>query len=150
MINPKIRKIIAIIVILSIIAGISIGSYFLYRKFVDPCAGQPGTKWDKTLKTCVLDSCKDGQICNNPKVGVNKCIPNNYCDVTSHDGYKYKYDPDSCMCKLDCSSLGADYQGFTVDGRNEVPMQDQGVLPQAVYIVCQALTYTGCFLISTI
>ena len=127
--NKKpVRIVTALLVIAAIMTGVAFGVIALVNAFSDPCAKQPGTTWDKDLKVCVKDSCQmdngeDGYVCK-AKGKVNQCIAKDYCDYSGPEG-QYSYDEDTCMCKLDCSSLGEEYQGFTTDGRTEVSMQLQ-------------------------
>lgn len=127
--NKKpVRIIVALLIIAAIMTGISFGVIALVKALSDPCAKQPGTTWDKDLKVCVKDSCQmdngeDGIVCK-AKGKVNQCIAKDYCDYSGPEG-QYSYDEDSCGCKLDCSSLGEEFQGFTTDGRTEVSMQLQ-------------------------
>ena len=127
--NKKpVRIVVALLIIAAIMTGVAFGVIALVNAFSDPCAKQPGTTWDKDLKVCVKDSCQmdngeDGIVCK-AKGKVNQCIAKDYCDYSGIEG-QYSYDEESCMCKLDCSSLGKEFQGFTTDGRTEVSMQLQ-------------------------
>uniref|UniRef100_A0A6C0LDS3 Uncharacterized protein n=1 Tax=viral metagenome TaxID=1070528 RepID=A0A6C0LDS3_9ZZZZ len=143
--NKKpVRIVVALLVIAIIMTGISFGVIALVKALSDPCAKQTGTTWDKDLKVCVKDSCQmdngeDGIVCKNKKTrGVNTCIPKDYCDYFGPEG-QYSYDEESCMCKLDCSSLGEEYQGFTTDGlQNEINMQKSGdnYIPVGDGLIC--------------
>ena len=123
--KKPVRIVTALIIIAAIMTGVAFGVIALVNAFSDPCAKQPGTTWDKDLKVCVKDSCQmdngeDGIVCK-AKGKVNQCIAKDYCDYSGIEG-QYSYDEESCMCKLDCSSLGEEYQGFTKDGTNAVNM----------------------------
>ena len=142
--NKKpVRIVVALLIIAAIMTGVAFGVIALVNAFSDPCAKQPGTTWDKDLKVCVKDSCEvdgeDSYVCKNKKTrGVNTCIPKDYCDYSGPEG-NYYYDEDSCMCKLDCSSLGEEYQGFTRDGlQNEINMQKSGdnYIPVGDGLIC--------------
>jgi hypothetical protein len=145
--NKKpVRIVTALLVIAIIMTGVVFGVIALVKALSDPdpCAKQPGTTWDKNLKVCVKNSCQmdngeDGFVCKNQKTrGINTCIPKDYCDYNGPEG-QYSYDEESCMCKLDCSSLGEEYQGFTKDGlQNEINMQKLGdkYIPVGDGLIC--------------
>ena len=128
--TKPVRIVIALIIIAAIMTGVSFGVIALVKALSGPCDKQPGTTWDNDLKTCVKDSCQmdngeDGIVCK-AKGKANKCIAKNYCDYIGLEG-SYSYDEDSCMCKLDCSALGSEFEGFTKDGlQNEIDMQKVG------------------------
>ena len=99
MINPKIRQIIAIIVILSIITGISIGSYFLFRKLIHPPCS-PGQKRYSEYDNKCLTECKDDtpNVCatkdkeGNPRISCKSKCPSDM-----------DYDDNDCVCKPKCT-----------------------------------------------
>ena len=121
--NKKpVRIVVALLVIAIIMTGVAFGVIALVNAFSDPC--QSGYYYDNNLKVCVKDGCKN--ICGTDRGPFKKgnCFPDNYCDYSGPEG-QYYFGSDACGCKLDCSSLGKEYQGFTTDGRTEVQMQLQ-------------------------
>jgi hypothetical protein len=120
--KKPVRIIIALLVIAAIMTGVAFGVIALVNALSDPCEKQPGKEWNKDLKKCVLKECPDdGNLCLTKGSKAGNCIQKDYCDYSGPEG-NYYYHKDSCMCKLDCSSLGKEYQGFTKDGSNTVNM----------------------------
>jgi len=123
--KKPIRIVVALLVIAGIMTGVAFGIMALINTIKKPenqC--KSGYHYDKGLKVCVKDGCKN--ICN-ADTGEHKpgdCLPDNYCDYSGPEG-QYYFDSDNCACKLDCSSLGEEYQGFTTDGKTKVEMQLQ-------------------------
>jgi hypothetical protein len=102
--NKKpVRIVTALLIIAAIMTGISFGVIALVKALSDPCAKLPGTTWDKDLKVCVKDGCKN--VCATD-TGVHKpgdCLPDDYCEY-SISGIEYKFDQDTCKCRGICSS----------------------------------------------
>ena len=102
--NKKpVRIVTAIVIIAIIMTGVAFGVIALVNAFSDPCTKQPGTTWDKDLKVCVKDGCKN--ICGTDTGPFKKgnCMQDDYCNYTQQ-GIKYKFDPDSCQCIGICSN----------------------------------------------
>lgn len=120
--GKPVRIIVALLIIAGIMFGISLGLIALVKALSPPC--KSGFHFNKTLKVCVKNGCKN--ICGTD-TGANKkgnCLPDNYCNYSGSEG-QYIYDQDSCGCKLDCSSLGEELEGFTLDGRTTIHMELQ-------------------------
>ena len=116
------RLIIALIVIGTIITGITFAIIYLMKTIKQNCTNQPGTKWSDSLKMCIPEctNYKNG-VCNvSDKRWTAQCVPDNYCDFTDKDGNQYKYDPNTCECTMDCSDPE---QPFTQNGDNTTEMK---------------------------
>ena len=113
------RLIIALIVIGTIITGITFAIIYLMKAIKKNCTNQPGTKWSDSLKMCIPEctNYKNG-VCNVPGKELSaRCVPDNYCDFTDLDGNQYKYDPNTCECTIDCSDPE---QPFRINGDNTI------------------------------
>ena len=99
--SKPVRIVVALIIIAAVMTGVGFGVIALVNALKAPC--KSGYQYDKDLKVCVKDGCKN--ICK-ADVGTHKkgdCMPDDYCDYTEL-GIKYKFDPDSCKCFGICSS----------------------------------------------
>ena len=76
------------------------------------------------LQKCVPRSCENGGYVCTIKGAKNEgnCIPKNYCQGKSSQGYKYKYDPNTCECKITCPN--ADEKGYANNGNTYTSFTD--------------------------
>jgi hypothetical protein len=109
------RIIIALLVIAAIMTGVAFGVIALVNALSDPCEKQPGKEWNNDLKKCVLKECPDGgNLCKVKGLKAGNCIPKDYCK--EYEGAKYRYDPDTCECTIDCPN--DEEKPFTKHGDN--------------------------------
>ena len=123
--QKSVRLIITLIIIASIMTAVGFGIIALIRAMSvsDPCTKQGGS-WSEDLNICVKDCGDDNTCLKKGPDGkpLNTCIKKNYCDYSGPEG-KYYYDPASCECKLDCSSVGSDLEGYTKNGESTIEMK---------------------------
>ena len=129
-VNPKIKKILAIIVTLAIITGISIGTYFLFEKLLHPPCPAGQKKYSEYDNQC-LSECKDDtpNICptkdkdGNPQIicrpkckdgttyNVNSCNDGPFsackpiCDADYHNTPHYDNATKTWECGMECPNL---------------------------------------------
>ena len=98
--GKPVRIIMALLVIGIIMTGIAFGIIAIVKAMSDPCSNQPGKVWNKDLKMCVQDNCKN--ICTqSDNIGV--CKPANYCDYSQGE-LQYVFDENNCACTTSCST----------------------------------------------
>lgn len=112
--SKPVRIVVALIIIAAVMTGVGFGVIALVNALKAPC--KSGYQYDKDLKVCVKDGCKN--ICK-ADVGTHKkgdCMPDNYCDHSGAEG-QYKFDSNTCECTLVCN--GTDKKPFNTKFPNK-------------------------------
>ena len=116
--KKPVRIITALIIIAGIMTGIAFGLIAIIRAInkKNPCASQPGTKFDTSINKCVPNNCDSGlEACTHGGAPLYlKCPPTDYCDYSDIEMH-FEYDPDSCECKPICKESSK--QPFNIDNK---------------------------------